>query len=525
MKAKRHLTSIMLTFFVISILLFLGPAEAIGVNIGDLDNIDFSDYSTEDFEIVVTVNDGEFLPIDYTNLMFNDGENYFSCKINSDNTNDCSFLTVNSVEISNLNGGYGYGYGYGSVGNPDYQDFGYGYGYGSDSGPGTITYSLTIDASKLPGFFVEKTVNVKATVFGEPSNGYVYFEGSTTFDFTSYEKSFSVVSGTPASIDYSSAILDIPNVPGGVTSITGQLVQPTVSPEVGNVKLVGKTFDFGADGTIFDPAITITLPYTREELLVANADENNLYVSYHDGSSWIEIPTIVDTVANTLTFEITHFTEFAVLEGRNVNDEQLCLNTNGIWMGANTPTDHAHCECPDLTVWNGNVGCGECNQDSDCDIENDEVCLIPTGECVIAPITLCENTNGVWEGNRCVCPPTGAWSDWSNIDGCAEVLPAAVTTGGGSSRFTSGGRINDTKEPLVEEEALVEEETEEVIEEITAQEATPDTGFEGITGAAIMDGLFGTNTSTALTVVGLIVILGLLFYFVFYRKKRIKKKN
>ena len=46
----------------------------------------------------------------------------------------------------------------------------------------------------------------------------------------------------------------------------------------------------------------------------------------------------------------------------------------------------------------GTYQCVECRQDSHCNVENDEVCLIPTGECVIAPITLCENTNGNWEG-------------------------------------------------------------------------------------------------------------------------------
>lgn len=476
MKAKRHLTSIMLTFFVISILLFLGPAEAIGVNIDNLEDIDYSDFSTEDFEIVVTVNDGEFLPIDYTNLVFSDGTNEFTCRINPDNTNDCSFLTVNSVDISNLNGGYGYGYGYGydSSGNEGYQDFGYGYGYGYEgaSGPGTITYSLTIDASKLPGFFVEKTVDVEAVVYGGTSSNYAYFKGSTDFYFTATEVETTVVPGSPATVTYGDVILEIPNVPEGVTLITTQLVPPTVEPEVGNVILFGKVFSFGPSGTIFDPAITITLPYTDEELSVAGVNENDIHASYYDGTSWIVIETTVDPDANTITFTITHFTEFAVT---NVNREILCDETGGDWILDGT---RERCDCSDITPgkwkWLYPEGCKVWIQEAD-------------------PI----------------------------------YLPSPIEIGtsgpGGGSYIPRETLIEE--ETLVEEEVIEEETTEGTIEETIADEATPNNGLFGITGAAIMDGLFGTNTSTALTVVGLIVILGLLFYFVFYKKKRIKKKN
>ena len=69
---KKNLSSIAATIIVIGILIFLGPAQAINVNLTTQD-IDTSTDTNKEITIEVNVKDTEFLPLLYTNLTFNKG--------------------------------------------------------------------------------------------------------------------------------------------------------------------------------------------------------------------------------------------------------------------------------------------------------------------------------------------------------------------------------------------------------------------------------------------------------------------
>src|SRR3989344_4066640 len=250
MKYKNSFIGIFFTVLVIGLLILSGPASAIDVSL-TTPPVDVSKDSTEEFTIDITVNDGEFLPLLYTDLIFtNELNNEISCKIDDKNqVSGCSFIYKVSRTVSNLNGGYGYGYGYGydSNNNLGYDNFGYGYGYGPASGSGTITYTLSVDTKKLPGSFLGKN-KVVAKVYGGNENDKNYFKGSSTFEVISSEISTKVNLGDSAIITYGDISIDIPEVPVGVNSITVQQVTPTANPLTSTLKVLGKTYDFGPDG-------------------------------------------------------------------------------------------------------------------------------------------------------------------------------------------------------------------------------------------------------------------------------------
>lgn len=81
----------------------------------------------------------------------------------------------------------------------------------------------------------------------------------------------------------------------------------------------GRTIIFGynlfPNGARFSPPITLSMKYDPAKL-PTEAKEINLVIAYWDGTKWVEIGGKVDTVAKTVTVDVNHFTEFAVMTGR-----------------------------------------------------------------------------------------------------------------------------------------------------------------------------------------------------------------
>src|SRR3989344_9062270 len=100
---KKGVISLFLTVFVIAIIMFSGPAKAIDVSLITPD-IDVSLQETQIFTLQITVNDGEFLPILYTNIEFYNNGDKIVCHIDSNNeVSGCDFLSVDSMKVDNLN--------------------------------------------------------------------------------------------------------------------------------------------------------------------------------------------------------------------------------------------------------------------------------------------------------------------------------------------------------------------------------------------------------------------------------------
>jgi hypothetical protein len=83
-------------------------------------------------------------------------------------------------------------------------------------------------------------------------------------------------------------------------------------PGVGAIPVVR---DFGPDGTTFNPPIDITISYTDTEIGLIDESTLQVYL-FNDLSGIFDIPvntiTNRDTINNTITFKVTHFSVFGV---------------------------------------------------------------------------------------------------------------------------------------------------------------------------------------------------------------------
>ena len=87
---------------------------------------------------------------------------------------------------------------------------------------------------------------------------------------------------------------------------------PPDPPEESNV--VGLVYDIEPDGATFDPPISLTFEYSASEIPDGVAEEN-LVLAYWDNTAkeWVELEGTVDPANNTITAQISHFTDFATL--------------------------------------------------------------------------------------------------------------------------------------------------------------------------------------------------------------------
>ncbi len=80
--------------------------------------------------------------------------------------------------------------------------------------------------------------------------------------------------------------------------------------------IAGLFYDLGPEGATFQPAITITMSYDESSLPVHNA-EDSLVVSWWNETedNWVLMEeSAVDTVSNTVTAPLNHFTFFTILQ-------------------------------------------------------------------------------------------------------------------------------------------------------------------------------------------------------------------
>ncbi|MFA5309344.1 MAG: Ig-like domain-containing protein, partial [Dehalococcoidales bacterium] len=77
--------------------------------------------------------------------------------------------------------------------------------------------------------------------------------------------------------------------------------------------IISKVYNLGPSGTTFDRGITLTFKYDETIIPPGVAEEHLVISSWQSGEGWVDLPSIVDTVNNTITVQVNHFSEFAVL--------------------------------------------------------------------------------------------------------------------------------------------------------------------------------------------------------------------
>jgi hypothetical protein len=85
-------------------------------------------------------------------------------------------------------------------------------------------------------------------------------------------------------------------------------------PRDDNTYIIGVAYDFGPDGTTFDPPLTLEYEYDPDDI-PESIDEEDLAIAYYDDSSeeWVELTGTVDTEDNTITALVEHFTTLAII--------------------------------------------------------------------------------------------------------------------------------------------------------------------------------------------------------------------
>jgi hypothetical protein len=77
---------------------------------------------------------------------------------------------------------------------------------------------------------------------------------------------------------------------------------------------MARAYDFGPDGTVFNTPVTAVFNYTDADLADGLVDPATLRVYVYDSiaQQWQLLGGTVDTVAKTITVQITHFSDFAI---------------------------------------------------------------------------------------------------------------------------------------------------------------------------------------------------------------------
>jgi hypothetical protein len=89
-----------------------------------------------------------------------------------------------------------------------------------------------------------------------------------------------------------------------LTSLTAKPVTDVpYSPPSASVALM---YDFGPNGSTFDPPLKLSIPFKA-------AEAGDALIAYWDGSRWIALATSFDTASAQLTAKISHFTLFGVI--------------------------------------------------------------------------------------------------------------------------------------------------------------------------------------------------------------------
>ncbi len=88
---------------------------------------------------------------------------------------------------------------------------------------------------------------------------------------------------------------------------------PPPPPTISNV--IGVAYDFGPNGAVFNPPISMTISYNPANIL-SGVLETNLVLAFYDTvtGQWITIPGgVVDTIKHTITVPVSHFTLFTAI--------------------------------------------------------------------------------------------------------------------------------------------------------------------------------------------------------------------
>ncbi len=88
------------------------------------------------------------------------------------------------------------------------------------------------------------------------------------------------------------------------------LILPVGMPSEDTVMV--QAYEFGPEGTVFNPRVTLILKYDVRNL-PSGAKETDLTIAVRDGARWVPVESRVDTLAGTVSAQISTFGKYALL--------------------------------------------------------------------------------------------------------------------------------------------------------------------------------------------------------------------
>jgi hypothetical protein len=183
------------------------------------------------------------------------------------------------------------------------------------------------------------TLNGRGTPAPLPGGREYYYSGSVTLDGNEEELITTTEGEVKHSVQMTSSDskLEI-TIPKGtvITGSDGQGVHDitivsdsNLPPPPPGAHIIALGYDFGPDGTIFEPPIELTFHYDEGEL-DPNVDEGSLVLYFYDTTTgqWVELVCTCDPANNCVTAYIGHLTQFAIIGQEVTGDEDADqLNT------------------------------------------------------------------------------------------------------------------------------------------------------------------------------------------------------
>jgi hypothetical protein len=107
------------------------------------------------------------------------------------------------------------------------------------------------------------------------------------------------------------------NKDGWPSSFVSMVAMPAEQqpPAPADARIIGLVYDLGPAGATFNPPANLTFIY-EDSYVPSGINEKDLVIAYWDasGNKWVTLDTVnVDTVNNTITAKVSHFTAFAIL--------------------------------------------------------------------------------------------------------------------------------------------------------------------------------------------------------------------
>ena len=353
-RKKKGIISVSLTLFIISMLVFSGPASAVWIQMESPSGNTYSG-ETVTFKVHVVFQTYDLIPISTINVTnLPKGDLSFSAdgtQLSGSDDYDVT-LTENTATYQQGYGYYGYGYDYYGYGYDyygygydyygygyDYYGYGYdyyGYGYGYDStinGPSKLTYEIKINnlpvgaydqkalievITDLNQHIFSETKDYKFNVIPEPTGSTISIGSATVNPGDTVVLPITLadvtdVTGVDVTIVYDANIVIIQNVAAN-SSVSGSSVFPNIDNKVGKTTIAFTNTEY-VTATSVVPIIDITFE------VVGSSGSSTLELQEVEFSDALFNVYDPDTIKNG---EITIATPLTC-------DYDMCVNTTGWW--------------------------------------------------------------------------------------------------------------------------------------------------------------------------------------------------